>query len=114
MYVIIFSIDKNYEIYRELKNGGGGFKKSLVKLKNPPCPLGKGESHQLDSKVNLIIQKFYSTTNSWQALRCNSPFKGGKGDYYPLTCPELSLHKVNYYETTKRTKNKRNRISELG
>ena len=28
MYVIIFSIDKNYELYQELKNGGGGFKKS--------------------------------------------------------------------------------------
>jgi hypothetical protein len=25
MYVIIFSIDKNYEVYRELKNGVGGF-----------------------------------------------------------------------------------------
>jgi hypothetical protein len=35
MYVIIFSIDKNYELYQELKNGGGGFKKFHVKLKNP-------------------------------------------------------------------------------
>jgi hypothetical protein len=25
MDVIIFSIDKNYELYQELKNGGGGF-----------------------------------------------------------------------------------------
>ncbi|TXD77640.1 hypothetical protein [Algoriphagus ratkowskyi] len=31
-----------------------------------------------------------------------------------LTCPELSLHKVNYNETTKRKKNKGHRISELG
>ncbi|MDR7132447.1 hypothetical protein J2X69_004818, partial [Algoriphagus sp. 4150] len=31
-----------------------------------------------------------------------------------LTRPELSLHKVNYYETTKRKKNKGHRISELG
>jgi hypothetical protein len=52
MYVIIFSIDKNYEVYRELKNGVGGFNSIL---KNPPCPLGKGESHQLDSKQILII-----------------------------------------------------------
>ncbi|PZX52805.1 hypothetical protein LV84_03415 [Algoriphagus ratkowskyi] len=41
-------------------------------------------------------------------------FKGGKGDLYHLTCPELSLHKVNYNETTKRKKNKGHRISELG
>jgi hypothetical protein len=39
---------------------------------------------------------------------------GETGGYEEVTCPELSLHKVNYYETTKRTKNKRNRISELG
>jgi hypothetical protein len=38
-----------------IKKWGGGFKKFPVKLKNPPCPLGKGESHQLNSKVNLII-----------------------------------------------------------
>jgi hypothetical protein len=45
VYVIIFSIDKNYEAYRELISGVGGFKKSLLKLKNPPNPLGKGESY---------------------------------------------------------------------
>jgi len=52
MYVIIFSIDKNYEVYQDLKNGVGGFNSIL---KNPPNPLGKGESHQLDSKQILII-----------------------------------------------------------
>jgi len=31
MYVIIFSIDKNYGVCWELKNGVGGFKKSLLK-----------------------------------------------------------------------------------
>jgi transcriptional regulator with XRE-family HTH domain len=31
-----------------------------------------------------------------------------------MTRPELSLHKVNYNETTKRKKNKEHRISELG
>jgi hypothetical protein len=50
MYVIIFSIDKNYGVCQELKNGVGGFKKSPVKLKNPPCPLGKGESPKLNFK----------------------------------------------------------------
>jgi hypothetical protein len=74
MHVIIFSIDKNYELYQELKNGVGGFNSIL---KNPPSPLGKGELHQLDPKQILIIQKSYFLKNSWGAPRCNSPFKGG-------------------------------------
>ena len=35
MYVIIFSIDKNYDLYQELKNGDGGFK-------NPRAPRRTG------------------------------------------------------------------------
>jgi hypothetical protein len=74
MYVIIFSIDKNYDLYQELKNGGGGFNSIL---KNPPNPLGKGELHQLDPKQILIIRKSYFLKNSWGAPSCDSPFKGG-------------------------------------
>jgi hypothetical protein len=70
MYVIIFSIDKNYGVCRELKMG-------LVVLKNPPNPLGKGELHQLDPKQILIIRKSYFLKNSWGAPSCDSPFKGG-------------------------------------
>ena len=51
MHVIIFSIDKNYELYQELeegeRNGGIWIKKNFFAIKelNPPCPLKKGESH---------------------------------------------------------------------
>jgi hypothetical protein len=65
MYVIIFSIDKNYEVCWELISGVGGFKKSLVKLKNPPYPLGKGESAELNSKHLPVTQKSYSIVNSF-------------------------------------------------
>jgi hypothetical protein len=41
MYVIIFSIDKNYELYQELKNGGGGFNSIL---KNPRAPRRTGQA----------------------------------------------------------------------
>jgi hypothetical protein len=37
-----------------INNGIGGFKKSLVKLKNPPCPLGKGESPKLNFKQIIV------------------------------------------------------------
>jgi hypothetical protein len=33
-----------------IKKWGWWFSKSLVKLKNPPCPLGKGESPKLNFK----------------------------------------------------------------
>jgi hypothetical protein len=65
MDVIIFSIDKNYEACRELKNGVGDFKKSLLKLKNPPYPLGKGDSAELNSKHLPVTQKSYSIVNSF-------------------------------------------------
>jgi hypothetical protein len=41
MYVIIFSIDKNYELYQELKNGGGGFNSIS---KNPRAPRRTGQA----------------------------------------------------------------------
>lgn len=54
MYLIIFSIDKNYELYQELKERGEMVVYVLKKFlsKNPTCPLKKGESlaspnHQL-------------------------------------------------------------------
>jgi transcriptional regulator CtsR len=41
MYVIIFSIDKNYEVCQELKNGGGGY---ISILKNPRAPRRTGQA----------------------------------------------------------------------
>ena len=73
MYVIIFSIDKNYELYRELEEGRKMMVFSLkyprFAKKNPPNPLVKGESHQLDPKQILIIRKSYFLKNSWGAPR---------------------------------------------
>ena len=47
MHVIIFSIDKNYEVYQELEEEVEMEVFRLKKFfsKNPPCPLFKGESH---------------------------------------------------------------------
>ena len=62
MHVIIFSIDKNYELYQELEEGG---EMGVFKMKNPlvqqiplypPC---KGELHHLVSKQTQLIQKCY-------------------------------------------------------
>jgi hypothetical protein len=33
-------------------------------MRNPPCPLGKGESPELNLKVILVFQKSYSINNS--------------------------------------------------
>jgi hypothetical protein len=75
MYVIIFSIDKNYDLYQELKNGGGSFKKSPQFCgAGSPSPLGKSlsrpprrigrESAELNSKHLSVTQKSYSIVNS--------------------------------------------------
>jgi hypothetical protein len=48
MYVIIFSIDKNYEVYQELKNGGGGFKKS-------PCAAAYGAGSRVPLRARSSL-----------------------------------------------------------
>ena len=92
MYVIIFSIDKNYELYQELEEGGEMVVyvlKILHSIKSPrnsagqaPNPLKKGESPELNSKQILVTQKSSFIINGWRTLRCNSPFKKGARGIY--------------------------------
>ena len=69
MHVIIFSIDKNYELYQELEEGRKmrvlGLKKFSLQSKNPPYPLKKGESAELDFKQILVTQKSSFIINGW-------------------------------------------------
>lgn len=44
-----------------IKKWGGGFKKSHLKLKNPPCPLGKGEKGGF---VNFYFFRFCAAVHS--------------------------------------------------
>ena len=76
MYVIIFSIDKNYEVCQELKNGVGGFNSILKNPRNSAgqapltplvraCPDGNREGVtqielQADnSKLKILFYKKY-------------------------------------------------------
>jgi hypothetical protein len=68
MYVIIFSIDKNYEVCRELKNGGGGFKKSLVKLKNPRNSAGQAP---LTPFISACPDDYREGVTSWSIKAIN-------------------------------------------
>jgi len=56
-----------------------------VKIKNPPCPLTKGEFSQLafnfgNKKYRFFPKDFPSQFNSYASKDANPPYKGIKGD----------------------------------
>ncbi len=82
MYVIIFSIDKNYEVYQDLKNGVGGFNSILknppLKLKNPRNSAGQAPLTPLvrscpeDYREGVAPTRLQTDTNNLKTLFNNS------------------------------------------
>jgi hypothetical protein len=75
VYVIIFSIDKNYEVCQELKNGVGGFNSIL---KNPRNSAGQAPLTPLvracpeDYREGVAPTRLQKDTNNLKTLFNNS------------------------------------------
>ncbi len=87
MYVIIFSIDKNYEVYQDLKNGVGGFNFFLnppLKLKNPRNSAGQAPLTPLvracpeDYREGVAPARLQTDTTNLKTLFCNSWLRSAK------------------------------------